>query len=99
MVQGSLQVVCSQAIPADNWMLEQASLVRIISIPHQMLQCPLSSHLSSSPDLYCGSVKNFPSWRHVKGGVTWVVASDSFLLSSVGHFRVLGGLPVPYTSY
>lgn len=74
MVQGSLQVACSQAIPADSWMLEQVSLVRIISIPHQMLQCPLSSHLSSSPDLYSGSVKNFPSWSHVKGSVTWVVA-------------------------
>lgn len=37
MVQGSLQVACSQAIPADSWMLEQVSLVRIISIPHQML--------------------------------------------------------------
>lgn len=31
-----LPVACSQAIPADGWMLEQASPVRVVSLPHQM---------------------------------------------------------------
>lgn len=29
-------MACSQAVPANDWMLEQASPCRVLSIPHQM---------------------------------------------------------------